>query len=50
VEAGRQLNTGHGTTDTVFDPGAETKMAIAVFNNVGDHFHAVSQTIKLVYK
>lgn len=50
VEAGRQLNTGHATTDTVFDPGAETKIAIAVFNNVGDHFHAVSQTIKLVYK
>ena len=50
VETGRELNTGHTTTDTVFDPTRETTFAIAVFNNVGDHFHAVSQVIKLVYE
>lgn len=50
VESGRKLNTGHGATDTVFEAGVESKVAIAVFNSVGDHFHAVSQTIKLVYE
>lgn len=50
VEAGRKLDTGHADTDTVFDPAKDTEMAIAVFNQVGDHFHAVSETIKLVYK
>jgi hypothetical protein len=50
VEAGRDLDTGHVDTDTVFDPAKDIEMAIAVFNQVGDHFHAVSKSIKLVYK
>ena len=50
VEVGRDLDTGHADTDTVFDPAKDTEMAIAVFNHAGDHFHVVSQPIKLVYK
>ena len=50
VEVGRDFDTGHAGTDTVFDPAKDGEMAIAVFNQVGDHFHAVSETIKLVYK
>jgi hypothetical protein len=49
VEAGRNLDTGHRETDTVFDPAKDTLMAIAVFNHAGDHFHAVSQEIKVVF-
>jgi hypothetical protein len=50
VEAGRDLDTGFSNTDTVFNPAKDGEMAIAVFNHVGDHFHARSKTIKLVYK
>ncbi len=49
VETGRKLNTGHEETDSVFDPAKGTEMSIAVFNNVGDHFHAVSQVLKIVF-
>jgi hypothetical protein len=49
VEAGRLLDTGHAETDTVFKPGQGTEMAIAVFNHSSDHFHAVSQVIKVVF-
>ncbi len=49
VEIGRKLDTGNAATDTRFDPMTETSMAMAVFNHSGDHFHAVSDTVKLVF-
>lgn len=49
VEIGRRLDTGHGETDTVFDPARETAMTVAVFDHVGDHFHAVSDVIRVVF-
>lgn len=49
VEIGRKLDTGHADTDTVFDPLSETAMAVAVFDHVGDHLHAVSQVIQVSF-
>lgn len=50
VETGRKLNTGNLETDSVFDPAKGSEMAIAVFNSTGDHFHAVSQPINIVFE
>ena len=33
-----------------FDAMVATEMALAVFNHVGDHFHAVSKKIKMKFK
>ncbi len=49
VEIGRKLDTGHAATDAVFVPEAGVKMDMAVFDRVGDHFHATSQTIDIVF-
>ncbi|MBI5442211.1 MAG: hypothetical protein HY900_13495 [Deltaproteobacteria bacterium] len=49
VEIGRKLVTGHPDTDAVFDPGKGSTTAVAVFDHAGDHFHAVSGVIQLVF-
>lgn len=49
VEISRKLNTGNTTTDTVFDPAKDSMMNIAVFDRVGDHFHATSDTVAIVF-
>jgi len=48
VEIGRKLDTGHPETDTVF--GKDSQFRIAVFDHAGDHFHAGSQMVKMVYE
>jgi hypothetical protein len=50
VELARKLDTGHHDTDAVFDPAKGSKMALAIFNSVGDHFHASSGTITVTFK
>ncbi len=50
VEIGRKLDTGHKETDAVFNPATGTKMDMAVFDHVGDHFHATSDTITVVFE
>ncbi|MCU7918606.1 MAG: hypothetical protein KZQ95_09640 [Candidatus Thiodiazotropha sp. (ex Epidulcina cf. delphinae)] len=49
LEIGRNLDTGHKASDTRFDPSKGSSMAAAVFNHVGDHFHAVSDVIQVVF-
>ncbi len=49
VEIGRKLDTGNPATDIRFDTATETYLAAAVFNHAGDHFHAVSSVIKVVF-
>ncbi len=49
VEIGRKLNTGHAESDTVFDPAKGSATSIAVFNHAGDHFHATSGKIDIVF-
>jgi hypothetical protein len=50
LEIARKLDTGHHDTDSVFVPGKPTQTAIAVFNQAGDHFHAMSNEIDITYK
>ncbi len=50
VEIARKLDTGNHESDTVFDPAKKTQTAIAVFDSAGDHFHAVSNEIDVVFK
>ena len=50
VEIARKLDTGNHATDTVFDPSKQTQAAIAVFDHAGDHFHATSNEIDVVFK
>ncbi len=50
VEIARKLDTGNHATDTVFDSAKKTQTAIAVFDHAGDHFHAVSNEIDVVFK
>ncbi len=47
VEFERKLDTGHGDTDTVFVPGTDTRLAVAVFDHVGDHYHVVSDAVNV---
>mgnify|MGYP002640585990 CR=1 FL=1 len=50
VEIARKLDTGNHETDTIFDPAKPTQMAIAVFDKAGDHFHAISNEIDVLFK
>ena len=50
LEFARKLNTGHDQSDTVFDPGSGTQMALAVFDHAGDHFHAVSEVVAVSFE
>jgi len=47
VEFARKLDTGHGETDTVFVPGSDTRLAVAVFDHSGDHYHVVSDEVSV---
>ena len=50
LELARKLDTGNHDSDTVFDTSKPTQTAIAVFDSAGDHFHAVSKKIDVIYK
>ncbi len=50
LEFARKLDTGHAKSDTVFDPASGSKMALAVFDHSGDHFHAVSDVIDVGFE
>lgn len=50
LEVGRKLFTGHAETDTTFDPAKGSKMALAVFDHAGDHFHAVSGVVEVKFE
>jgi len=50
LEIARKLDTGNHESDTVFDPAKPSQMAVAVFDSAGDHFHAVSNEIKIIFK
>lgn len=50
LEFARKLDTGHDKSDTVFDPASNSKVALAVFDHSGDHFHAVSDVLVVSFQ